>query len=287
MMTPNRLRNLDMGTLRSFATIAEFGSMTRAATRLFMTQSAISMQIKRLETSLGLSVFERSAQGMKPTSEGEQLLQFANQMLALNDEAMGRLTSSDYEGVIRLGAPCDVIYPHIPGILKEFSRDFPRVQLKFSSAQTFTLKEQFRQGLQDVVLTTEQKPGKGGTAINTQRLIWTGAEDGNAWKKRPLPLGISRTCAFRSCVTGALDEAELDWIDIVASEDVIAGEAMTSADLCVAAELECVKDSGRLPIEHAGQLPELPEFSVVLYGVENPGNHLAETLVEYLLRAYT
>jgi DNA-binding transcriptional LysR family regulator len=285
-MTQNSLRNLDMGTLRSFVTIADSGSMTRAASRLFMTQSAISMQIKRLETSLGLSVFERSAQGMTTTLEGEQLMQFANQMLALNDEAMGRLTSPDYEGVIRFGAPCDVIYPHVPGVLKEFSRDFPRVQLKFSSGQTINLRDQFERGLQDVVLTTEREPGPGGTVVSTQPLIWTGAEDGHAWKKRPLPLGISKTCAFRSSVTKALDDAELDWIDIVNSTDVIAVEAMTSADLCIGAELECVKDSGRLLIDHRGQLPELPEFSIVLYCTDNPGNQLAKTLVEYLLRAY-
>ena len=285
-MTQNNLRNLDMGTLRSFVTIADSGSMTRAASRLFMTQSAISMQIKRLETSLGLSVFERSAQGMTTTLEGEQLLQFANQMLALNDEAMGRLTSPDYEGVIRFGAPCDVIYPHVSGVLKEFSRDFPRVQLKFSSGQTINLRDQFERGLQDVVLTTEREPGPGGTVVSTQPLIWTGAEDGHAWKKRPLPLGISKTCAFRSSVTKALDDAELDWIDIVNSTDVIAVEAMTSADLCIGAELECVKDSGRLLIEHRGQLPELPEFSIVLYCTDSPGNQLAKTLVEYLLRAY-
>jgi DNA-binding transcriptional LysR family regulator len=285
-MTQNSLRNLDMGTLRSFVTIAESGSMTRAASRLFMTQSAISMQIKRLETSLGLSVFERSAQGMTTTSEGEQLLQFANQMLALNDEAMGRLTSPDYEGVIRFGAPCDVIYPHVPGILREFNRDFPRVQLKFSSGLSLNLMDQFERGLQDVILTTERKPGPGGTIVSSQPLVWVGAEDGYAWRKRPLPLGISKTCAFRSSVTKALDEAVLEWLDIVNSTDVIAVEAMTSADLCVGVELECVKGSGRLPIEHRGQLPELPEFSIVLYGADNPGNRLAKTLVEYLLRAY-
>ncbi len=155
-MTPNRLQNLDLGTLRSFVTIAESGSMTRAAGRLFMTQSAISMQIKRLENNLGMSVFDRSSQGMSTTTEGEQLLHFANQMLAINDEAMNRLTSPDYEGQIRLGVPCDVIYPHIPGILKEFGRDFPRVQIKLSSGPTVNLKSQYKQGLLDVVLTTEK-----------------------------------------------------------------------------------------------------------------------------------
>ena len=285
-MTQNRLRNLDLGTLRSFVTIADSGSMTRAAGRLFMTQSAISMQIKRLESSLGMSVFERSSQGMKPTSEGEQLLQFANQMLALNDEAMGRLTSPDFEGVIRFGAPGDVIYPHIPGILREFSRDFPRVQLKFSSSRTVTLREQFEQGLQDVVLTTEQKPGKGGTIVCTKPLTWVGAEEGGAWKKRPLPLCMSRNCAFRPGVTRALDDAGIDWVDIVSSDDDLAGEAITSADLGIRAEMKDAIFAGARVIEHGGQLPELPKFSIILYCDSRSGNHLTATLAEYLTRAY-
>ncbi|MCP4387216.1 MAG: LysR family transcriptional regulator [Gammaproteobacteria bacterium] len=286
-MTANRLRNLDLGTLRSFVTIADAGSMTRAATRLFLTQSAISMQIKRLEGSLGFSVLERSAQGMTPTSEGEQLLNFANQMLALNDEAMGRLTSPDFEGQVRLGVPGDVIYPHIPTILREFSRDYPRVQVKLSSAQTFTLKSEFNQGLQDIVLTTEKSASTGGRVISTQPLIWTGAEAGVAWKKRPLPLGFAKFCAFKSGATKALDDAGIDWVDIVASQDAAASEAMTSADLCVTAELESAMHSSRVIIDHGGQLPELPQHSIVLYSGDNAGNQIAQTLVEYLLRAYS
>ena len=286
MMTQNRLRNLDLGTLRSFVSIAESGSMTRAASRLFMTQSAISMQIKRLETSLGLSLFERSAQGMKTTSSGEQLLGFAGQLLKLNDETIGRLTSPDYQGQIRLGVPGDVLYPHIPNSLKEFSRDYPRVQIKLSSANTVKLKDQFEKGLQDIVVTTEQFPGKGGQVVNTQPLIWTGAEQGNAWKKSPLPLGLAKNCSFRPSVIESLNAAGVKWVDAVASEDVVAGEAMTSADLCIAAELESQTYSGRVAIDHGGQLPELPEFSVVLYGAEKSENQLAMTLVDYLLRAF-
>ncbi len=286
-MTANRLRNLDLGTLRSFVTIADAGSMTRAASRLFMTQSAISMQIKRLENSLGFSVFERSAQGMTPTSEGEQLLHFANQMLALNDEAMGRLTSPDYEGLVRLGVPGDVIYPHIPRVLREFSRDYPRVQIKLSSAQTYTLKSEFNEGLQDIVLTTEKTPSPGGRVVSTQPLVWTGAESGVAWKKRPLPLGFAKICAFKGGVTKALDDAGIDWVDIVTAGDAAASEAMTSADLCVTAELESAIHSSRVTIEHGGQLPDLPQHSIVLYSNDSSGNQLVQTLVEYLFRAYT
>ena len=286
MIASNRLHNLDIGTLRSFVTIAESGSMTRAATRLFMTQSAISMQIKRLENSLGLTVFDRGAQGMTTTAEGEQLLHFANQMLAINDEAMGRLTSPDFEGQVRLGAPGDVIYPHVPKILQAFSRDYPRVQIKMSSGPTVKLKSQFKQGLLDVMLTTEKTASDGGQIISSQALVWTGAEDGIAWKKRPVPLGISKNCAFRASTTQALDDNGLEWVDVVASEDDTAAQALVSADLCVGAELEGVKNLGRIAIDHGGQLPELPRFSIVLYNARKPGNQLGDALVEYLLRTF-
>ncbi len=285
-MTSNRLQNLDLGTLRSFVTIAEFGSMTRAATRLFMTQSAISMQIKRLENNLGLIVFDRRAQGMTTTAEGEQLLHFANQMLAINDEAMGRLTSPDFEGLVRLGAPGDVIYPHIPKILQAFSRDYPRVQIKLSSGPTVNLKNQFKQGLLDVMLTTEKSADKDGQVISSQSLVWIGAEDGIAWKRRPLPLGISKNCAFRASAIKALEENDVEWVDVVASEDDTAAQALVSADLCVSAELEGVDNLGRVAIDHGGQLPDLPGFSIVLYNAKDPVNHLGDVLVEYLLRTF-
>ena len=63
-------------------------------------------------------------------------------------------------------------------------------------------------------------------------------------------------------------------------------KAMTTADLCVAVEIGGPGDPGRVAIDHRGQLPELPEFSIVMYCTDNPGNQLARTLVEYLQRAY-
>jgi len=284
-MTTNRLQTLDLGTLRSFVTIAETGSMTRAAERLFLTQSAISMQIKRLESSLGFSVFERSTRGMAPTSEGEQLLKFADQMLALNDEAMGRLTSPDYEGVIRFGVPGDIVYPQIPRVLKDFSRDFPRVQIQFATMGTFHLLREYEQGKHDIVLTTEETPREGGEVIVTHPLVWVGAEDGHSWKQRPLPLGFAKNCAFRAGVARALDAAGLAWFDQVNSENESAINAMLSADFCVSARLKSSSVPDSIILD-AGQLPELPAYSIVLYYGDNPPSPVVEKLAEYLRRAH-
>jgi DNA-binding transcriptional LysR family regulator len=281
-------RTLDLGTLRSFVTIAETGSMTRAAARLHMTQSAISMQIKRLESSLNLSVFDRSVQGMTPTASGDQLLGYARKMLALNDEAWGRLTAEEFEGRISLGVPSDIINPLIPRVLRDFTRDYPRVQVQLASALSGRLLRQFDEGHHDLVLTTEREPGQGGELLSTQRLIWTGAVGGVAWKKRPLPIGFSKGCAFRKTVTDALDAQGIEWRDVVVAEDEIAGVATISADLCVGAELEFSEHTGRETIEHGGQLPALADHSIFLYrSPQSTGNTPGAALGDYIARAFS
>jgi DNA-binding transcriptional LysR family regulator len=286
MIKENRLLNLDLATLRSFVNIAESGSMTRAAARLFMTQSAISMQIKRLEASLGLMVFERTAAGMVTTNSGEQLLGYALRLLDINDEAVGRLTSLDYAGQLRLGVPSDIIYPSMPDILKQFSRDHPRVQVKLCCANSKLLKRQFSQGLQDVILTTEKTPDGKGQIIGSQSLVWTGADDGNAWKQQPLPVGITKSCAFRSGVIKALEGVGLEWVNIVTTEDYSAVEAMTAADLCVGVELGRAQIAGRGPIDHRGLLPTLPDYSIVMYWAETSSAPMVNELLGYLQRGY-
>jgi len=279
-------KTLDLNTLRSFVVIADAGSMTRAATRLHMTQSAISMQIKRLESSLDLSVFERSKQGILPTPSGEQLLHYARQMLELNDEVWGRLTAEDFEGKVSLGVPSDIINPVIPGVIREFARDYPRVQVQLASALTQKLLHEFDAGKHDIVLTTEHVPRKGGEVLCSQRLIWTGAIGGNAWKTRPLPIGFSKACAFRQTVIDALDAAAIEWRDVVVAEDEIAGAAALAADLCVGAELEFVDHYGREAIAHDGQLPDLPDHSIIMYRADGMSDTPGRVLGDYIARAY-
>jgi len=110
-------RNLDLTALRSFVAVSDAGGVTRAAGFLNLTQSAVSMQLKRLEESLGIALMDRSARSIALTPMGEQLLSYARRMLELNDEIYGKLTSQEYAGEITLGVPHDVIYPAIPQVL--------------------------------------------------------------------------------------------------------------------------------------------------------------------------
>ena len=123
-----------MTALRSFVAVADSGGVTKAAGFLNLTQSAVSMQLKRLEESLNVALLDRSARTIGLTPAGEQLVSYARRMLALNDEAYGKLTAVEYEGEITLGVPHDIIYPVIPGVLQRFAAAYPRVKVHLVSS---------------------------------------------------------------------------------------------------------------------------------------------------------
>ncbi len=120
------MRNLDMTALRSFVAVADHGGVTRAAGVLNFTQSAVSMQLKRLEEMLDVVLLNRSNRKIALTASGEQLLGYARRIIDMNDEAMSRLTSEIFEGEIVIGVPHDMVYPVIPRGLQRFNDEFPR-----------------------------------------------------------------------------------------------------------------------------------------------------------------
>ncbi len=168
-------RNLDLTALRSFVTVAETGGVTRASGFLNVTQSAVSMQLKRLEETLDLQLLDRSARAISLTAAGEQLLGYAKRMLELNDEAWTRLTDQAFEGEIVLGVPHDIIYPAIPQVLSRFNADLPRVKVQLISSYTNQLKSLFAAGSCDLIVTTETAADPGGETLSVIPLKWVGA----------------------------------------------------------------------------------------------------------------
>ena len=118
-----------MTALRSFVAVADAGGVTRAAGFLNLTQSAVSMQLKRLEEATGIDLIDRSARTVSLTAAGEQLLGYARRMLELNDEVYARMTHQAFEGEVIMGVPHDIIYPAIPRVLQRFAADYPRVRV--------------------------------------------------------------------------------------------------------------------------------------------------------------
>ena len=259
------MRNLDITTLRSLVAVADQGGVTRAASALNLTQSAVSMQIKRLEDMLDLKLMDRANRRVSLTASGEQLVGYARRMLDLNDEVVGRLTEETYEGELVLGVPHDIVYPVVPRVLKSLNAAFPRVNVQLRSSSTVRLREALGKGEVDIILTTEQGVGEGGETLTEMALRWTGAPDGVAWKRRPLRLAFCTCCIFRPIVLRKLDEAGIDWEMAVESEDDRAVEAVVSADLAIGALLENSLPPYLEAINPGGLLPELGVQKVNVY----------------------
>ncbi|MHA6262810.1 LysR family transcriptional regulator [Arenibacterium sp. CAU 1754] len=279
------MRNLDITTLRSFVAVADSGGVTRAAGFLHLTQSAVSMQLKRLEELLGLQLLDRSGRTIALTASGEQLLTYARRMVALNDEVIGRLTDQAFEGEVVLGVPHDIVYPAIPRVLQQFNAAFPRVKVQLQTLNTTALKQKFERGECDVILTTEAERVPGAEILTSKALHWVGAIGGSAWRQRPLDLAQGRHCIFRPFVLKSLEEADIEWNMSVDTDSDRTLEATVSADLGVQALLE-----GTLPphlevIEHDGALPPLPVHHINCYGGDK-GGEVFETLTKLLRQAF-
>lgn len=279
-------RNLDLTALRSFVTVAETGGVTRAAQQLHLTQSAVSMQLKRLEEALGQPLLDRSGRGVALTSQGEQLLSYGRRLLALNDEVMARMTDKVFEGEIRLGVPADIVYPQIPEVLRRFDREFPRMRVNLLSSYTYKLKELFGKGAVDLILTTEDAAGPGGETLSSQRLVWVGAPGGTAWRHRPLRLAFERACLFKPWVVRALDAAGIPWEMAVDTGSTRTVEATVSADLAVHAMLDCAISRHLEPVAHGGALPELPSTRIVMYRPPNATGTPVDALEEMIRESY-
>lgn len=279
-------RNLDLTALRSFVTVLETGGVTRAAQQLHLTQSAVSMQLKRLEESLGQPLLDRAGRGVAPTAQGEQLLAYGRRMLALNDEVWSRMTDQAFEGEILFGVPADIVYPHVPQILRWIDREFPRVRIKLISSYTLKLKDLLAAGEADLILTTENETPSDAECITEQELVWVGAPSGTAWRNRPLRLAFERRCLFRPWALEALDRANIPWEMAVDTGSTRTVEATVAADLAINAILESAVGPFFERVTHGGALPDLPSSRINMYRARHSAGEPLDALAEMVRRSY-
>lgn len=279
-------RNLDVTALRSFVAVSDTRGVTKAALQLNLTQSAVSMQLKRLEEGLGQKLLDRTGRAIELTPAGEQFLGYARRMVELNDEAWTRMTSPAFEGEINFGVPHDVIYPHVPRILQSFHQQYPRIRVQLHSLYTSILKERLARGGMDAILATERDCDPGGVTLARGPLVWVGAVGGQAWRRRPFRFATSTHCIFRRPATAALDAAGIDWESGIESMSDMAVGAGVSADLGVSVQLETHLPEGCEIIRHGGALPALPRYRINLYVCDGPRSEIAWRLARAVRTAY-
>ncbi|MEL6448768.1 MAG: LysR family transcriptional regulator [Pseudomonadota bacterium] len=283
------IRNLDIAALRSLVAIADTRGVTRAASQVNLTQSAVSMQIKRLEALLDQKLLMREGRGVVLTKVGEQLVDYARRLIAINDEAWSRLTNDDFEGEVVLGVPPDLVNPVVPDILRQCTALYPRIRVTLLTRITNVLHRELEEGRADLILATEQAPDPRAETMCTLQQNWYGAAGGSAYLKRPLPLAICNNCAQKPAIAAALSDGDIAWYQASDADDDFTQEAITSADLGVLARIggPARDDHEAVP---EGTLPELPDVFVNCYRAAhrdaNAIDRIADVVRDQFRRTY-
>jgi DNA-binding transcriptional LysR family regulator len=141
-----RERTLDLSDLILFRTVAEAGSITRAAERLNRVQSNVTARVKRLELQLGVSLFVRGRRGMSLTPEGKRLIDYADRLLTLAEEAQSDLGAHEPSGRLQIGAMESTAAVHLPHLLSRLHAKYRALEVQLVTGTSGVLIAQLRAG---------------------------------------------------------------------------------------------------------------------------------------------
>lgn len=282
-----RYPDLDIDLLRCFATVAEQGGFTAAGNVLGLTQSAVSLKVKRLEDVLTRRVFVRTSRRLSLTPEGEMLLVYARRLLSLNDEAVRRMIAPPVQGRLRLGVADHFVPHHLAPILARFSRTYPDVHLEVEVGRSHELRAACERGKLDLVIGKRRDGETAGTLIWTETLAWVGAADPaharlltDPGRNAPLPLAmLPPGCMFRDRALATLARANIPHEIVYVSASLLGVIAAAEAGLAVTVLGQSTRTPGLAEIT---SLPPLGVVDMAIFGDAEGRSALVDPLVGFI-----
>ena len=260
---------LDPDLLRAFVFIAEEGSFTRAAQRVGRTQSAVSMQVQRLEAVLGQRLLSRGKGGaVQLTPHGQFLLVRAREMLALNDQIWTSFRTPTVQGTVRLGTPDDYALRYLPQILKRFAESHPSVQVDVLCLPSNDLIERLRAGELDLTLCSEGHEPPGWPSVTLWRgpLAWITSTGHSPHRQDPLPvaLAVGEHCTWSTAARRALEGVGRSYRVAYSAGTLMGTLAPVLAGLAVTVSTMSWLPDGLRVVRPEEGLPPLPESSILM-----------------------
>lgn len=272
---------LDLDQLRTFVAIADSGSFTRAAEGVHRTQSAVSMQMRRLEEKIGKTLFEKDGRSNRLSEEGERLLSYARRLLQLNKETLAAFDDRRLEGTIRIGTPDDYADRFLPEIMARFARSNPRVELTVICEPTFNLVDHIKRGNLDLALVTHDDAKGQSEVVRREPLLWVSSANHATHEQDILPMAFGRpTCIWRRAACDVLDGMGRDYRVLFTSWSATVIAAAVLSGLAISVLPECALRPGMRVLSEADGFGPLPDCRIgIMRGQTNQA-----TIVEALAR---
>jgi len=275
---------LDIDQLRAFIAIAETGSFTKAAEVVNKTQSAVSMQMKRLEERLDRPIFARDGRASKLTEDGQRLLDYARRIVKLNIETISAFSDAELSGRVRLGVPDDYADRYLPEIMARFSRAYPGVELTVICEPSVDLLERIDANEIDLAIVTNCESKRATETFRRERLLWVTSARHSTHTEAPLPLALGRpTCSWRRIAVERLETTARSYRVLYSSSNAGAVAAAVLAGLSVSVLPESGLRPGMRVLTAAEGFPELPSCRIGLVRNPHEASSLADALAEHIV----
>lgn len=276
--------DLQLDWLRAFVAVVDAGSFTAAAPRVHRSQSALSMQLKKLEDAIGRPVLSRGPRLLKLTPSGHELLNHARRVLALHDEAVAAMRGPTLTGRVTLGVPDDYAVAYLAPVLRSFVARHASVELTLVCEQSTLLIPKVQRGELDLALVTRDRPQRG-VFLFHEPLVWAGAAQHEAWRRDPLPVTLYEpgSRARRDALAALAAHGRAHRI-VYNSASLPGHVAAVESGLAIAVLTRCsVPPSAQILTERHG-LPALPALEVAaLRSKATSGSVAVDALHEQLI----
>jgi DNA-binding transcriptional LysR family regulator len=274
---------LDLELLHTFVAVCEAGTLSRAAPRVNRSQSAVSMQVQRLEEQLGLPLLVRGPRRVQPTAAGADFLVYARRLLRLSEEALASVCRPEEAGQVRLGVPDDYAAYLLPPVLSQFAREHPTVSVELACEPSRLLVPAMAAGRLDLAIVT-RRPDQPFQVLRRERLVWAAAPDSAVWERDPLPVALFEDCAARTNLVEALGAAGRTYRAAYTSASTLGLLAALSAGLAVAGLALCSVPADLRILGPAEGLPPMRDLELALLEAREPATPAVRRLAQFLRR---
>ncbi|MBO9651203.1 MAG: LysR family transcriptional regulator [Variovorax sp.] len=259
------MQDLQIDWLKSFVAAVDAGSLSSAAPEVHRSQSAVSMQIKKLEAATGYRLLVRGARQLQLTHEGQTLLGYARRMLDLHAEAQAALQGDSLSGVVKLGVPDDYASRYLTPVLKRFAPCHGGVEIQLDCEQSTALIPRVARGDLDLALVSRDHPRRG-TLLFHEPMVWVGSAQFDIWRRDPLPIAVYEAASLgrRSAINSLALQGRP--YKVVYNSSSLAGQiAAVESGLAVAALTQCSAPPHLLTLGLDHGLGPMQPMEVALY----------------------
>ncbi len=278
---------LDSEALRFFERVARCGNVTRAAEQLHRTQSAVSVQIRKLEEDLGQSLFTRKPRGMSLTAAGERLLASSTPILAMLDRAAVSMVADPLEGTVRVGIPDDYGSELLAAVLADFAGLHPNIEVSITCGFSTAFADAVQKGVLDLAVYAGDEDERRGEVLLTEQTVWAAGRSSTLDLKAPIPLALfDRACWWRDAALEALTGAGLDFRIAYTSESVAGVRAAIAAGLAIGILARSTLEPSMRIVGPADGLPALPTSNLLMLRNEDAEPGPTEAMMQAIRRTF-